>query len=122
MLAGAGLLSVGLLAGALIASLYGLFAVWFVIGLGCALALTPANYLIRRIARTADLQDLFAAQLALTSACLMVAYSAAGWLGASVGLPATFLTLGAVAAGASVIAAKLWPARASAREEGAAPP
>ena len=94
MLAGAGLLSAGLLAGALIASLPGLFAVWFVIGLGCALALTPANFLIRRIARPEDLQDLFAAQLALTSGCLMVAYSAAGWLGATVGLPATFVILG----------------------------
>jgi MFS family permease len=121
MLAGAALLSVGLLAGALIASLNGLFAVWFVIGLGCALALTPANFLIRRIARTSDLQDLFAAQLALTSACLMVAYSAAGWLGASVGLPATFLILGAAAAAASIIAARLWPARASAPVEEAAP-
>jgi MFS family permease len=110
MLGGAGLLSAGLFAGALVASLAGLFAVWFVIGLGCALALTPANFLIRRIARPGDLQDLFAAQLALTSGCLMVAYSAAGWLGATVGLPATFVILGLVAAVTSAVAAVLWPA------------
>ncbi len=98
-----------------------LFAVWFLIGLGCALALTPANFLIRRIARPEDLQDLFAAQLALTSGCLMVAYSAAGWLGASVGLPATFVILGLVAAVTSAIAARLWPARPIARGEESAP-
>jgi MFS family permease len=121
MLTGAGLLSVGLLAGALIVSLKGLFAVWFLIGLGCTLALTPANFLIRRIARPEDLQDLFAAQLALTSGCLMVAYSAAGWLGASLGLPATFVVLGVVAAATSVVAARLWPARASVPGAGDAP-
>jgi MFS family permease len=112
MLSGAALLSAGLLGGALIATLKGLFAVWFLIGLGCSLALTPASYLIRRVARPADLQDLFAAQLALTSGCMMLAYSAAGWLGATVGLPATFVLLGLVAAAASGIAAWLWPAKA----------
>ncbi len=112
MLAGAALLSAGLVGGALIATLNGLFAVWFVIGLGCSLALTPASYLIRRVARPADLQDLFAAQLALTSACMVVAYSVAGWLGATAGMPVTFLVLGLVAAAASGIAAWLWPARA----------
>jgi MFS family permease len=121
MLTGAALLSAGLLAGALVGTLSGLLAVWFVIGLGCALALTPASYLIRRIARPADLQDLFAAQLALTSACMMIAYSAAGWLGASLGMASTFLILGLVAAASSGIAARLWPAGPSARGEGSAP-
>jgi MFS family permease len=111
MLGGAALLSAGLLAGAMVATLQGLFGVWFLIGLGCALALTPASYLIRRIAPPQDLQYLFAAQLSLTSGCLLVAYSAAGWLGATVGLPATFITLGLIATAASVIAAAVWPAR-----------
>jgi hypothetical protein len=73
---------------AMVTTLQGYAALWFLIGLGCALALTPASYLIRRIAPPQDLQYLFAAQLSLTSACLLVAYSAAGWLGATVGLPA----------------------------------
>jgi uncharacterized membrane protein YedE/YeeE len=50
-----------------------------------------------------------------------VAYSAAGWLGASVGLPATFVILGLVAAVTSAIAARLWPARPIARGEESAP-
>jgi MFS family permease len=111
MLSGAALLTLGLFAGTFIATEKGLLAVWFLIGLGCSLALTPATYLIRRIARPADLQDLFAAQLSLTSACLLVAYSAAGWLGVTIGLPATFAVLGVVAAVASVLAARLWPSR-----------
>jgi MFS family permease len=111
MLGGAALLSAGLLVGATIGTAKGLFTLWLVIGLGCALALTPAGYLIRRIAPPKDLQYLFAAQLALTSASLMAAYSAAGWLGASIGLPATFVVLGLVAAAASVVAALLWPRR-----------
>lgn len=119
MLTGAALLSAGLLAGTLANTLASLLAVWFVLGLGCTLALTPASYLIRRLARPADLQDLFAAQLALTNACMVVAYSAAGWLGAVAGMPATFLVLGLVAAVASLVAARLWPARATAPAAGA---
>jgi MFS family permease len=110
MLGGAALLSAALLAGTIVSTLHAYAALWFLIGLGCALALTPASYLIRRIAPPQDLQYLFAAQLSLTSACLLVAYSAAGWLGATAGLPATFLILGLVAAAASAMAAVLWPA------------
>ena len=115
-----------MLAGTVAWSVPGLLSLWFLIGLGCALALTPATYLIRRIARPGDLQILFAAQLALTSACLMVAYSAAGWLGATAGLRATFAILGVVACGASVIAGMLWPAgqgpTAAPRTEAEEPP
>jgi MFS family permease len=110
MLGGAALLSAALLAGAIVTTLQGYAALWFLIGLGCALALTPASYLIRRIAPPQDLQYLFAAQLSITSGCLLVAYSAAGWLGATVGLPATFVILGLVAAAASAVGALLWPA------------
>lgn len=110
MLGGAGLLSAGLLVGTFARTEPGLLILWFVIGLGCALALTPASYLIRRIGQRRDLQTLFAAQLSLSSGCLLIAYSAAGWLGATVGLPATFAILGVIACIASVIAGRLWPA------------
>ncbi|WP_179209172.1 MFS transporter [Haematobacter genomosp. 1] len=123
MIGGAVLLSAGLLAGMVVWSIPGLLTLWFLIGLGCALALTPAAYLIRRIARPADLQALFAAQLSLTSACLLVAYSVAGWLGARAGLPAAFAGLGIIAAGAALLAAVLWsvgkgPTAAPPRAEG----
>lgn len=110
MLGGAALLSAGLFSAVFLMTPYGMLILWFVIGLGCSLALTPATYLIRRIARPVDLPYLLAAQLSLTSACLIVAYSASGWLGATVGLPATFAVLGLVAALATIIAVRLWPA------------
>ncbi len=113
MLGGAVLLTLGLFAGTLVSTQYGLLVTWFAIGLGCALALTPATFLIRRIAPPADLQYLFAAQLSLTSACLLVAYSAAGWLGALEGMIWAFATLGAVAAASTAVAARLWPAPGS---------
>ena len=113
MLGGAVLLTVGLFAGTFVSTHYGLMVTWFAIGLGCALALTPATFLIRRIAPPGDLQYLFAAQLSLTSASLLVAYSAAGWLGASAGMFWAFVVLGAVALVSTGVAAWLWPASRS---------
>lgn len=110
MLGGAAMLTLGLLAGTLLSTQQGLLSIWFFIGIGCALALTPATYLIRRIAPPADLQYLFAAQLSLTSASLLVAYSAAGWLGDADGMVWAFAVLGAVAAASTSVAARLWPA------------
>ncbi len=74
-----------------------------------SVALTPAIYLIRRLARPEDLQTLFAAQFSISNACLLLAYPAAGWLGATVGMPATFVVLGLVAGAATLAAALLWP-------------
>lgn len=110
MLGGAAMLTIGLLAGMLVSTQGGLLVAWFVIGLGCALALTPATFLIRRITPPGDLQFLFAAQLSLTSACLLVAYSAAGWLGALEGMVWAFAILGVVAAVSTAVAARVWPA------------
>ena len=109
MFAGAGLMVAGMLAGSLVTTSGGLTLVWLVLGLGAALTLTPASFLIRRIASPADLQTLFAAQFSISNACLLVGYSAAGWLGATLGMTATFLTLAAGAALATLVAARIWP-------------
>lgn len=109
MLGGAALLTGGLIVGAFLSTWAGFLVIWLMIGLGCALALTPATYLIRRIAAPADLKVLFAAQLSISSACLLVGYSAAGWLGATLGLPTAFGILGVVAALATVAAVRFWP-------------
>ncbi|PLU25382.1 MFS transporter, partial [Sinorhizobium medicae] len=57
-----------------------------------------------------DRPALFAAQFALSHACWLISYPLAGWLGATVGLPAAFATLGVIAAVAILIATRLWPA------------
>lgn len=111
MLAGATGVTVCLLLGSLAGSLYAVVPLWLLLGLGVSLTLTPATFLIRRIARPEDLQTLFAAQFSLANACLLVAYPAAGWLGVAVGLRPTAALLGLVAAAATLVAVLLWPKR-----------
>jgi MFS family permease len=110
MLTGAALGCLGLFGGAWLASGYGgLLLVWLVLGLGTSVALTPATLLIRRIARPRDSQLLFAAQLALANGFLLLGYTAAGWLGAALGMMPTFLILGLVATLGTLAAGRLWP-------------
>ena len=114
MLGGALAITVGLLLGALASTLPALGLLWLVLGLGVSLALTPAPFLIRRIARPADLQTLFAAQFSLANLCLLVAYPAAGWLGAMLGLRSTAVVFGVVAGLATLAATLVWPRPAAA--------
>jgi MFS family permease len=115
MLGGAALIVLALLAGAIADRLVSLAVIWAALGFGVALTLTPASFLIRRVARPEDLQTLFAAQFSITNVCLLVAYSAAGWAGAELGIAPAFLLFAAAAALATLAAARLWPVQASAR-------
>ncbi len=117
MLIGAVTLTTGLAFGALQTGLVGLLTLWVVIGFGVAWALTPVTYLIRRLAAPADLQTLFAAQMSIANGCLLVAYALTGWLGASLGMPVTFLLLGLGAAVATWVATQLWPSSSDADTE-----
>ncbi|ABE44409.1 MFS transporter [Polaromonas sp. JS666] len=111
MLAGAGLIALGLLAGWGLAVHYAvLLPLWFVLGLGYSLAQTPSGRLLRRSSGDADRPALFAAQFALSHACWLITYPLAGWLGAKFGLAASFATLGLVASAAVLLSARLWPA------------
>ncbi|WP_163273081.1 MFS transporter [Chelativorans alearense] len=110
MLAGVLLMALGLVAGAVVSGYQVLLLLWFVIGLGYSAAQTPSGRLLRRSSHAEDRPALFAAQFALSHACWLVTYPLAGWLGASVGLTATFLVLAAIAAAALVTAALVWPA------------
>jgi predicted MFS family arabinose efflux permease len=85
-------------------------ALWAVIGAGASLIMTPSGLLLRRSAHPEDRPALFAAQFALSHACWLVAYPAAGWLGPLIGLPNTFVVLAAGAALGAIAAALLWPA------------
>jgi MFS family permease len=113
MLAGAALITLALLGGALADFAVTLLAIWAALGVGVALALTPASWVIRRVAPPEDLQTLFAAQFSITNICLLLAYSAAGWAGAELGIVTTFLLFGAAAGVATLLAAWLWPRQPS---------
>ncbi|ODT20221.1 MAG: MFS transporter [Kaistia sp. SCN 65-12] len=109
MLSGAGLMVVGVLIGPLALSYPKLLVLWFVLGLGFSLTLTPSGRLLRRSAAPVDRPALFAAQFALSHACWLITYPIAGRVGALVGLPATFILLGVVSAAAYLAALWLWP-------------
>lgn len=108
MMTGAAVVAAGLAIGTVQNSLMGLLMLWALIGLGIAWALTPVTYLIRKISAPDDLQTLFAAQLSIANGCLLVAYPLAGWLGATLGMSATFAIHGALAGISAVVAWRLW--------------
>ena len=110
MLGGAAVLVVGLFIGVFVQRFEMLLPLWVAIGLGYSLAQTPSGRLLRRSSHPEDRPALFAAQFALSHACWLITYPLAGWLGAKVGLPATFATLCVIAAAAIFLATRLWPA------------
>ena len=110
MLAGAGVIAGGLLAGVLMSSHFAaLLPLWFVLGASYSLAQTPTGRLLRRSSREHDRPALFAAQFALSHACWLITYPVAGWVGAKAGLTASFVVLAAVAGAAVLLASRLWP-------------
>ncbi|MEQ9642270.1 MAG: MFS transporter [Alphaproteobacteria bacterium] len=106
MLAGGGLLGIGLLIGLAAPGWGGLLALWLALGVGLSLVQTPAGRLLRRSARDADRPAVYAAQFALSHGCWLIAYPLAGWLGLTTG----FAVLAAIALAATGAAAALWPA------------
>ena len=109
MLAGAAVLVAGLAAGTFVGSYGWLLPLWLVLGFGYSLTQTPSGRLLRRSSQPEDRPALFAAQFALSHACWLLTYPLAGWLGARVGLPITFIVLAAIAAFAVILAGRLWP-------------
>jgi MFS family permease len=109
MLAGGGVAAIGLLAGVVLPGYLTLLALWLGLGLGCALAITPAGSLLLQSAAPEDRQPAYAAQFALSHAGLLLTYPLAGWLGAAAGLPTTFGVFGLIAAAALLAAWRLWP-------------
>jgi len=83
---------------------------WGVIGAALAGILTPAGRLLRRSARPQDRPAVFAAQFALSHACWLIAYPAAGLLGGWIGLGPTMAALGVLGLASVALARAVWPA------------
>jgi H+ antiporter protein len=109
MLTAAACLAVALLAGIAVQSYALLLTLWFVLGVAYSATQTPSGRLLRRSAAPEDRPTVFAAQFALSHACWLMTYPAAGWLGAKVGFGVTFAVLSVVAAVAVTAAARFWP-------------
>jgi len=117
MLPAAAMLSLLLLALAIVASRVSttllwpvILAVWPLLGACYSAAQVPTGRLLRRSAHAEDRPSLFAAQFALSHVCWLVTYPLAGWLGTAAGMPLTFVALGLVAALGTGLAFVLWPA------------
>jgi len=114
MTGGIGLALVGLAYAAVLsgeAQSWGLLlTVWTSLGLLNAAVMTPSGRLLRRSAHEEDRPAIFTAQFALSHACWLLAYPAAGWLGPWLGLEATLAVLALVAGGAVMVALWVWPA------------
>jgi MFS family permease len=108
ILLGAILTAMGLLGGTLISSFAGLLFIWFLLGCGSGLALTPAYVVLRQYGTAGDRGILYATHFSLMNAALLVSYPLAGWLGARFGLEMGF-GVAAATAGLSLLAATyLW--------------
>lgn len=87
-----------------------LLETWLVLGIAYSAVQTPTGRLLRRSATSEDRPAVFAAQFALSHAAWLVTYPLAGWLGASLGMPATLAILGGFTLAGVAAAAWLWPA------------
>lgn len=108
MLVGGALMILSLYLGALGPAYTGLFGLWLLLGAGASLVMTPTGRLLKRSCQPEDRPAVFAAQFSLSHACWLITYPLAGWMGAHLGLGVTFVLLGTLALGATVLAALVW--------------
>jgi hypothetical protein len=85
------LLVLDLLIASQISDLKQLLVIWALLVIGSALVQTPSGRLLTRSTHPKDRPDLFAAQFSQSHACWLLAYTLAGWLGATWGMTNTFL-------------------------------
>jgi len=111
MLGGALVLALGLLAGSTVSSFLWLLPVWFLLGSAASLINTPTGRLLRRSSAEEDRPAYFAAQFSLSHACWLLTYPLVGWLGAEIGMTATFYILCGIVLFGFAMAMFLWPAK-----------
>jgi MFS family permease len=109
MLAGAALLPVALVGGALAGDLTGLMGAWLLAGLGMSLVQTPAGRVIEASCNAADRPAFFSAHFSLSHAAWLIAYPIAGWIGAYAGLGVAFAVMAVGSQLAGVATLRLWP-------------
>ncbi|ERS82424.1 MFS transporter [Chromohalobacter israelensis] len=111
MLAGGTLMTVSLFLGLLAPGFIGLMGLWFLLGAGASLVMTPTGRLLKQSCHSEDRPALFAAQFSLSHGCWLVAYPLAGWFGSQAGLIETFALLGTIALVSTALATRVWPSR-----------
>ncbi len=110
MVAGAASLACLLVVAGLDPGWTGSLVLWTLLGAASSAVGKPGGLLLRRSSDTDSRPAVFAAQFALSHACWLVTYPASGWLGATIGLGATFVVMAAAAAAGTLAALAFWPA------------
>ncbi|MEQ3549490.1 MFS transporter [Pseudonocardia nematodicida] len=113
MLAGAGIAVAGTLAALGVAaapSWPAATVAWALIGFGPGWIGVTTGRVLRRCCAPAQRPALFAAQFSLSHACWLLTYPLTGWLAAGAGFGAAWTTLAVLAAAATLVAARAWPA------------
>lgn len=85
-----------------------LLGIWFALGAGASLILTPSARLLRRSVDESELSDVFVAQFSLSHACFLITYPIAGSIGAAVGMSPVAWILAGVGAVGAVVAWGFW--------------
>ena len=111
MLLGGMIMALSLYLGWLGPSFAGLVGLWWLLGAGASMVMTPTGRLLKRSCQPQDRPALFAAQFSLSHCCWLFTYPLAGWLGLNVGMTEAFAMLGTVALTATVLAMFAWPRR-----------
>lgn len=88
---------------------WALLVAWGSLGACYSAVLTPSGRLLRRSAHAEDRPAVFAAQFALSHACWLVMYPAAGWAGVILGMGPTLGVLGVVGVVSLAVAGRVWP-------------
>jgi len=83
--------------------------VWWLIGSGMSLILTPVGRVLRRSSAPSDRPAIFAAQFSLSHLCWLLAYPIAGWGATLLGFTTTWSVLAGIAAAGAVVAVAAWP-------------
>jgi len=83
--------------------------IWAILGASLAAIMTPSGRLLRQSAHPKDRAALFAAQFALSHACWLVTYPAAGFLSSHTSLSFTMIALGLLGGIGICVAALSWP-------------
>ncbi len=86
-----------------------LLGLWFIMGAGNSMILTPSARLLRRASTDENRSFVYTAQFSLSHACYILTYPLAGWIGAKLGLNWAAATLAVVAIIGIAATGIVWP-------------
>ncbi len=99
---------IGLVSFLLLPNLYGLFLVWFILGICSSLLQTPSGIVIQKSSQIADRPSYFSAQFTLTHMGWLVAYLLAGQIGQYLSIEAAVVLLAVITALSLLMAVSFW--------------